>query len=132
MIEVNENLTQVLGVMVPIIAIVGAFSLAFGIRYLKSRERMEMISRGMDISAFKDVDLAATLGKQSKRSPLRSGLVSLGAGLGVLLAYLLCNTVIHGDDKEFIYIAMVAVFVGLALIISHIMEEKKPEGQSKD
>ena len=36
--------------MIPIVAIVGGISLAFGTIYLRSRERIELISRGVDIS----------------------------------------------------------------------------------
>ncbi len=131
MIALNETrLEGVLGVMIPIVAIVGGISLAFGSLYLRNRERMEMISRGMDISKLNDMGMP-----KRRRSPLRSGLVVLGAGIGLLLAYVLCNNVIvdkyPGDDHTVIYFGFVATFVGLGLVLSHLLEKKEPEETNK-
>ena len=83
-----------------------------------------MISRGMDVSVLNrrmDDD-----GRKRRRSPLRGGLMIFGAGAGLLTAYALCHTVLTGDDNEVIYFGFVATFVGLALIVSHLLEKKEP------
>jgi hypothetical protein len=118
----ETNLEGVLGVMIPIVAIVGGISLGFAGFYLRYRERMEMISRGMDVSKL---DFP-----KRRRSPLRRGLTVLGAGIGLLLAYWLCNSGIlktNGNrDEMIIYFGFVATFVGLAMILSHMIEKKEP------
>ena len=125
------NVQNIIGVMIPIVAIVGGLSLAFAIRYLKSKERMEMISRGMDVSAFKELDLAEAMGKKERRNPLRQGFIALGVGAGVLVSYALCHTIFRGDDNEIIYLGVVALFVGAAIIASHMMDKKEPEQEQK-
>ncbi|RYE20178.1 MAG: hypothetical protein EOP42_27865, partial [Sphingobacteriaceae bacterium] len=73
-----------LGVLIPIITSVGFFLLIFGIYYLRNQERMAMIERGMDPRS--------NLPKQRQTNPaftLTSGLLLIGSGLGLFLAYLL-------------------------------------------
>jgi hypothetical protein len=129
MIAIDANLPGILGVMVPIVAIVGGLSFAFASRYLKSKERMEMISRGMDVSAFKDHDLtqAIAMANSRRKSPLRGGFIFLGVGLGLLLSYWLCHNVFTGEDNEVIYFGVVALFVGVGIILSHLLDKKGPD-----
>ena len=118
----------VMGIMVPILSVVGGLSLGFAGFYMRYRERMEMISRGIDISKLNDMP-------RRRRSPLRSGLVVLGAGIGLLLAKVFCNTLVvdshPGEDHLVIYFGFVATFVGLGLILSHLLEKKEPEEANK-
>ena len=117
---IETRLEGVIGVMIPIVAIVGGISLAMGTIYLKSRERMEMISRGMDVSQFDEPKRKRT------RNPLRSGLMVFSAGVGLLLAYYLCHTVFTGDDNGIIYFGVVALFVGVGMIVGQLLEKKDP------
>ena len=120
MINGNE-LQGILGVMVPIVAIVGGLSLAFANNYMRSRERLEMISRGIDVSAMNNKDYNWP---KRRRSPLRFGMMVFGAGIGLLLAYVLCGSMgINEDDRPIIYGGFVATFVGLGIIISHLVEK---------
>ena len=122
MINGNE-LQGILGVMVPIVAIVGGLSLAFANNYMRSRERLEMISRGMDVSAMTN-NVNDNFPKR-KRSPLRVGMMVFGAGIGLLLAYVLClSMAINEEDRPVVYGGFVATFVGLGMIISHLVEKK--------
>ncbi len=123
MINGNE-LQGILGVMVPIVAIVGGLSLAFANNYMRSRERLEMISRGIDVSAMNNKDYSWP---KRRRSPLRFGMMVFGAGIGLLLAYVLCRSMaINDEDSHVIYGGFVATFVGLGMIISHLVEKKEP------
>jgi hypothetical protein len=125
----GESIQGILGVMVPIVAIVGGLSLGAASMYLKSRERMEMISRGMDVAAMEKARVETYNGRLGRRSPLRSGLIVLGVGVGLLLAYFICNSNMvpnRDEDHTVIYIAFVALFVGAALILSHLMEKRGP------
>ena len=120
MINGNE-LQGILGVMVPIVAIVGGLSLAFANNYMRSRERLEMISRGIDVSAMNNKHYNWP---KRRRSPLRFGMMVFGAGIGLLLAYVLCGSMgINEDDRPIIYGGFVATFVGLGIIISHLVEK---------
>lgn len=121
----GRELQGILGVMVPIVAIVGGLSLAFAHSYMRSRERLEMISRGMDVSALNNVKNSNWSGR--RRSPLRFGMMVFGAGIGLLLSYVLCRSMaINDDDSHVIYGGFVATFVGLGMIISHLVEKKDP------
>ena len=125
--EIGNQIQGIIGVMIPIVGTVAGVSLAFGAIYLRYRERMEMISRGMDLSKSEL--------PRRRRSPLRSGMVVLGAGVGLLLAYVLCSTEIAdknpGEDHVVIYFGFVATFVGLGLILSHLMEKRGPADEIK-
>ena len=117
---IETRLEGVIGVMIPIVAIVGGISLAMGTIYLKSRERMEMISRGINVSQFDEPKI------KRRRNPLRSGLMVFCAGVGLLLAYYLCHTVFTGEDNEIIYFGVVALFVGMGMIAGQLLEKKDP------
>ena len=127
MIALNGmELQGILGVMIPLTSVVGGISLGFAGFYMRYRERMEMISRGMDPSKF---DFP-----KRKRSPLRAGLIVLGAGLGLLFSYLLCNCgMINADNggQAAISGGCIATFIGLGLILSHMLEKKEPTETDK-
>ena len=125
LVEINgSDLPGIIGVMIPIVSIVGGLSLGFAGFYWRSRERMEMINRGLDISKLDDTP-------RRRRSPLRSGLIVLGAGVGLLLAYFLCNSgLINAPDNRSqtaISAGCIATFIGLGMILSHIIESKQPK-----
>ena len=119
--EIGESIQGILGVMIPIVAIVGGLSLGFAGFYLRYRERMEMIARGIDISKLDS--------PKRPKNRLRSAFIVLGAGIGLLLAYVLCNTAIvdshPGEDHTVIYFGFVATFVGLGMVLSHVLEKKE-------
>lgn len=121
-----NNMPEILGVMCGLVAIVGGLGFAMANRYLKSKERMELISRGMDLSALKDPDIANAWAMEENKKPksaLRRGMVWLGVGLGLTIGYILCHSVLKdGDDATVIYFGCVAIFVGLGLVISHMVE----------
>ena len=131
----ENNLEGVLGIMVPIVAIIGGISLAFGMSYLRSRERIELISRGVDITKLdntqKYLDYFQRNGdhRGRRRSPLRRGLVALGAGAGLLCAYYVSPMILPDGDHTVIYFGFVGVFVGMGLILSFLLERNEPLDQ---
>jgi hypothetical protein len=111
-----------LGVLVPILVPISMFTMVFGIVYLRNRERMAMIERGMDPRLNKP--------KSSGHNTiaLTWGLLLIGAGIGLFLAYLLDHTVFKTfnteEDNPAIYFALIAIFGGAGLFLSYRIEKK--------
>jgi hypothetical protein len=55
---------------------------------------------------------------------LKLGLLLLGAGTGLLLAFIISNNM-RGHDHEAIYFALIAIGGGLGLVGSYFMEKKE-------
>jgi hypothetical protein len=108
-----------LGVMAGIIISLGFFAMIFGVIYLYKRERMAMIERGMDPRRYKP--------QSAPYQNLKWGLLLIGAGIGLFLAYTLDRTVFSHtqDDNEAIYFALIAIFGGLGLFASYRVEKKE-------
>jgi uncharacterized protein DUF6249 len=107
----------------------------FGNRYLRNREVLSMMEKGLD-PHFKP--------ERPRPAPFRSlkwGLLLVGAGLGLFVAYLLDNTLLykvghymsHWDNDEYrvnganvsLYFALIAIGGGLGLITSYRIEKKE-------
>ncbi|MDB5129039.1 DUF6249 domain-containing protein [Mucilaginibacter sp.] len=104
------------GALVPILIPLGFFAMIFGIFYIRNRERMAMIERGMD----------PRLNLPQPHTNLRWGLLLIGCGLGLLLAYITDVTLMHreGEDNPAIYFSLIAIFGGLGLFISYWVDMK--------
>ena len=111
-----EDHAKELGVMVAIIVPLALFAMIFGIVYLSKRERMAMIERGMNPR----IDLP------KPHTNLRWGLLLIGSGFGLFLAYLLDRTVFFKseDENAAIYFALIAIFGGLGLFMSYLADMK--------
>ncbi|HEX3384113.1 MAG TPA: DUF6249 domain-containing protein [Mucilaginibacter sp.] len=108
-----------LGVMAGILISLGFFAMIFGIIYLRKRERMAMIERGMDPRRYKP--------QSAPYQNLKWGLLLVGAGLGLFLAFVLDRSVFKSDfydDNPAIYFSLIAIFGGLGLLISYIIEKR--------
>src|SRR6187551_167086 len=107
-----------LGILAAIIISLGLFVMIFGIIYLNKRERMAMIERGMDPRAYK--------AQPAPYQNLKWGLLLIGSGLGLFLAYLLDRTVFAAthEENEAIYFGLIAIFGGLGLVLSYRIEKK--------
>jgi hypothetical protein len=107
-----------LGVLIPILVPLGFFALIFGIIYLRSREKMAMIERGMDPRL--------TSGAPNRNYVLTAGLLLIGAGLGLFLAYILdVNFFPPNYDSTAIYFGLIAIFGGLGLFTAYLIEKKE-------
>lgn len=100
----------------------------FGIYYLRNRENMAMIERGINPRE----------GKQSPRpfTSLKLGLLLAGSGLGLLIAFLVDRLVMYREivladgtryarENPALYFALIGLFGGLGLVISYRMERKE-------
>lgn len=104
-------------ILVPITLFAGGFAMIFGVVYLRTRENMAMIEKGMNPKRHANLP-----------APFRSlklGLLLLGAGLGLLLAYMIDHNMPSAHDPEAIYFALIAIGGGLGLIGSYAMEKKE-------
>ncbi|MDB4905198.1 MAG: hypothetical protein JWQ63_4479 [Mucilaginibacter sp.] len=116
--------TAELGVMAGILVPIAMFAMIFGIVYLAKRERMAMIERGMDPRRYKP--------QSAPFQNLKWGLLLIGAGTGLFLAYLLDHTLFNNVGRGFdndanvaIYFALIAIFGGLGLFLSYRIEKKE-------
>ena len=117
--------TAELGVMAGILVPIAMFAMIFGIVYLAKRERLAMIERGMDPRRYKP--------QSAPYQTLKWGLLLIGAGIGLFLAFTLDRTLFSKteDENAAIYFALIAIFGGLGLFASFRIEKKevsdKPE-----
>jgi len=105
-------------------------ALIFGIVYLIKRENLAMIEKGMNPKEFAN--------RPAPYKNLKWGLLLMGAGAGLFLAYVLDtfafqnnwtetfdgNTYHHHDGNPAIYFALIAIGGGLGLFGSYKMEKK--------
>ena len=105
--------------LIPIVICVSMFAMVFGIVYLVKREKMAMIERGMDPRRYKP--------QSAPFQNLKWGLLLMGAGLGLFLAYILDSFVFHTseNDNPAIYFALIAIFGGGGLFLSYLIEKKE-------
>jgi hypothetical protein len=103
-------------------------ALLFGIRYFNNRENMAMIEKGLD----------PKLKPERRPAPFRNlkwGLLLVGSGIGLFLAYLLDNTLLYSVHHRFpnefdseanvpVYFALIAIGGGIGLIMSYRIERK--------
>ena len=108
-----------LGVMAGIIISLGLFAMLFGIVYLAKRERMAMIERGMDPRRYKQ--------RSAPYQNLKWGLLLIGAGVGLFLAFTLDRTLFSSTryENQAIYFALIAICGGLGLFASFRIEKKE-------
>ena len=110
--------------LVPITMFAGGFAMVFGIVYLKTRQNLAMIEKGMNPKEFAN--------RPAPYKNLKWALLLIGAGMGLFLAYLLDNYVLtnteglhyHEDRNVPIYFALIAIGGGLGLLGSYKMEKK--------
>jgi uncharacterized membrane protein len=117
----NNLDTPEFGMMTGILISLGLFAMIFGIVYLYKRERMAMIERGIDPRRYKP--------QTAPYHTLKWGLLLIGAGVGLFLAYTLDRTLFSRteDDNVAIYFALIAIFGGLGLFASFRMEKKESD-----
>lgn len=115
-----------------ILSTLGILAMVFGLRYMSNKENMAMIDKGMDPRLRPD---------KPRPVPFRNlkwGLLAVGAGLGLFLAYFMDNFLLYqvahrhsefGDDHTGanvpIYFALIAIGGGLGLITSYRIEKKE-------
>ncbi|HEX2608981.1 MAG TPA: DUF6249 domain-containing protein [Flavisolibacter sp.] len=105
------------GMLVPITFFIGAFAMIFGIVYLRTKENLSMLEKGMNPKQYAN--------RPAPYRSLKTGLLFLGAGLGLLIAYFIDRNMANQHDNEAIYFALIAIGGGLGLISSYAVEKKE-------
>ncbi|WP_295720732.1 DUF6249 domain-containing protein [Mucilaginibacter sp.] len=108
-----------LGILAGIVISLGFFAMIFAIIYLYKRERMAMIERGMDPRSYKP--------QSAPYQNLKWGLLLIGSGIGLFLAFILDHSVFRSmdDDVFFLYLSLIAIFGGAGLFLSYKIEKKE-------
>jgi ABC-type Fe3+-siderophore transport system permease subunit len=109
--------------LIPIAFFASMFGVAALFFTTRNRERMALIEKGADPAIFRNPNRG--------RSSLKFGLVFVGVSLGILMGALLHATV-PGMSEETCNFAMIFLFGGLALIVSHLLERKENGAKGKD
>lgn len=111
--------------LVPITMFAGGFAMVFGIYYLKTRQNLAMIEKGMNPKEFAN--------RPAPYKNLKWALLLIGAGMGLFLAYVLDNYILTSGASGFndhdgrnvpIYFALIAIGGGLGLFGSYRIEKK--------
>ena len=109
--------------IVPIVMFICTAAVIFGLRYMSNKERMAMIEKRIDFGLSK--------AEPRPYQNLKWGLLLIGAGLGLFLAFVLDHTLFsvanQADNEEnvAIYFSLIAIFGGLGLFISYVIEKKE-------
>ena len=108
-----------LGVLAGILVPMGFFAMIFGIVYLNKREKLAMIERNMDPRSYKP--------QSAPYQNLKWGLLLIGSGIGLFLAYVLNRGIFNSfdDDVFFLYVALIAIFGGAGLFLSYRIEKRE-------
>jgi H+/Cl- antiporter ClcA len=104
----------VIGVFIPIVAIIAISVLIIYLRKYENEERMSMIEKGINPLEMTKV--------RNTSIPLRFALLAIGIGCGLLIGYFLDRAF---RMEEVAYFSMIFIFGGLGLGISYMIEEKK-------
>lgn len=109
-------------VLIPIVLFAGGFAMVFGIVYLKTRQNLAMIEKGMNPKQFAN--------RPAPYKNLKWALLLIGSGVGLLAAMLLDDYVLNTqrkwhEDNPAIYFSLIAIGGGLGLFGSYRMEKKE-------
>lgn len=109
--------------LVPITMFAGGFAMVFGIVYLKTRQNLAMIEKGMNPKEFAN--------RPAPFKNLKWALLLIGAGIGLFIAYMLDRYILQDAGRSFndeenpaIYFSLIAIGGGLGLLGSYKMEKK--------
>jgi hypothetical protein len=103
--------------LIPILVPLGAFAMVFGIVYLRTRQNMAMIEKGLNPKEFAN--------RPAPYRNLKNGLLFLGAGIGLAVAYFLTQYVLHDEENPALWFAFIAIGGGIGLISSYKIEKKE-------
>jgi Ca2+/Na+ antiporter len=110
----------VIGTLIPIVGIIAGVVMLIYLRRFQNQERMAMIEKGLDPSLFVSKS-------RDTSGALRASLLFIGAGIGLLLGYVLDR---QFDMEEVGYFSMLLIAGGAGLGLAYIIEERKQRQRS--
>lgn len=108
--------------LIPILVPLGFFAMVFGIVYMNKRENLAMVEKGMDPKKY----------RPKAYTSLKYGLLLVGAGAGLALAYLITQYLLHDDENPALWFAFIAIGGGLGLINSYKIEKRELLDKKQD
>ncbi|HLK30481.1 MAG TPA: DUF6249 domain-containing protein [Puia sp.] len=102
--------------LIPISICLGFFAMVFGIVYMHKRQNLAMIEKNMDPRIKEH--------RPTTYQNLKWGLLLVGSGIGLALAYIVTQYVLRTDDPA-LWFAFIAIGGGIGLILSHRVEKKE-------
>ncbi len=103
--------------LIPILIPLGFFAMIFGIVYMKSRENLAMIEKGLNPKEFAN--------RPAPYKNLKWGLLLIGSGIGLTLAYFITIYMLHDDENPALWFAFIGIGGGLGLLGSYKIEKKE-------
>lgn len=107
---------EIIGVFIPIIAIISTVIMIIYLRRFQNQERMAMIDKGL---SHIDIKKPESEGFGS----LKAALLLIGAGIGFLIGDFLHNYA--GVRHIVAYVSMLLLFGGTGLITAYILQQKR-------
>jgi amino acid transporter len=117
-----EEFIPIFGMLIPMIALIGAYLLVVYLRRFENTEKLAMIEKGVNPEFFN------IRKRRNNSGPLRASLLLIGIGLGFFLGYFLD---VHYNMEEVGYFAMLFIFGGIGLGLAYLVEEKKQREENK-
>jgi hypothetical protein len=108
-----EPTEMIAAVLIPL----GFFLMVFGIIYMHKRENLAMIDKGMNPKEFAN--------RPAPYQNLKWGLLLIGSGIGLLLAYFITQYIIYDYENPALWFALIAVGGGIGLVYSYKIEKKE-------
>ena len=119
----------VIGVFIPIVAILGTFFMVVALQYIKYKDRQSLIEKGIDPGPM---DLRWKGSKNPGGLPVQLGLTAIGIGLGLLSAFLITRLSQFQGDDDPIYFGFIAFFGGMGLLISYFLLKKEAKSNPEN
>jgi hypothetical protein len=104
-------------ILVPILVPLGGCALIFGIVYMRSRENLAMIEKGMNPKQFAN--------RPAPYKSLKWGLLLMGSGVGLMLAYFITQYLLHDYENPALWFALIGIGGGMGLISSYRIEKRE-------
>ncbi len=116
---IDINIVKIVGMLIPIVGIIGLFTMIIFLRKYENDEKMAMIDKGINPIPT-PVQSTPEQSTQGNKTFLFLGFVIVGFGIGLLMGSLLESlTNIDGDVAHF---SMIFIFGGLGLLSSYFYQ----------
>lgn len=110
--------------IIPLIAIIGTFSVPIVYMGLRFAERKDLIERGVDMIEYKRVMREGTDPRRGLFNTLRIGLLAVFIGIGVAAGEIISSPFNTNTENDSIMFASVLISGGIGLILYYLIVAK--------